>query len=93
MQKTVVYEYRTEISHGHQVVIQPEALEALNIYLVGTNNINIVDECGKIVENPAVTQHENYKKLLEAHHRFHAGNTIPVTVRVYSDGSHDIVSL
>jgi hypothetical protein len=88
----VVYEYKDHISHSLQHTDHLEkARAAINMHLVGTNNINIADATGRLVSNPAVENHPNYKFLKDVHWSINASNDVPVIVKVYSDGHREFL--
>ena len=90
--RVVVYEYVDEISYYLKRNERDKAVEALNIHLVGTNEINIACPKG-IKENPKVTKHPNYDLLCDAHNNLSATSIIKVKIRVYSDGTKDMIPL
>lgn len=90
--KTIVYEYVDEISHYIPSHVMDKAIEAINIHLVGTNDINIGTREG-IKENPKVSNHPNYAVLKETHWRMSASARLHVKIRVYSDGTRDMIPM
>jgi hypothetical protein len=90
MNKVVIFEYDDEIRHFLPMDVREKALEALNIHLVGTNNINIDSPSG-IKENPEVTKHSNYGLLNDVHFRMFANSIMRVRIRIYSDGTRDMI--
>ena len=90
--KTIIFQYESEIKHRIDDWDREMVLSAINMHLVGTNKMTMyVDE--KIVENPVVTNHPNYSKVKEAHYKIFSTIPTKILVRVYDDGSHDIVPI
>jgi len=91
--KTIVYEYVDEISYYIPKHQANKVAEAINIHLVGTNSINTVTKNGCIKGNPKVSKHPNYEVLVEAHYRMSAVSLILVRIRIYSDGTIDMIPM
>jgi hypothetical protein len=90
--KEIICEFESEINHRIDDLDRAKALELLNEHLVGTGMVNKFSN-GVVVENPKVTNHPNYAKLKEAHYKMFASVNVPIKVRVFGDGSHDIVPI
>lgn len=93
MNKTIVYEYVDQISYYIPRHKMEKVTEAVNMHLVGTNDINIATKNGGIKENPKVSKHPNYEALVEAHNRMSASSLISVKIRIYSDGTKDMIPM
>jgi hypothetical protein len=91
--KTIVYEYVDEISYYIPRHEKEKVAEAINIHLVGTNDINIATKNGGLKENPKVTKHPNYDVLVEAHCKMSSTSLISVKIRIYSDGTKDMIPM
>jgi hypothetical protein len=91
--KTIILQYESEIRHNIDGCDKEKVFETVNKHLVGTAMVNKVGSKGEIIENPKIVNHPNFNKLKEAHYKIYATNRIPIMVRVYDDGSHDIVPI
>lgn len=91
--KTIIFQYESDIQHTIGQWDREKVMEAVNMHLVGTNKVNKVASNGQVVENPEIVKHPNYEKLKEAHYKVFATQCTKILVRVYDDGSHDIVPI
>ena len=91
--KTIIFEYKSDIQHTIGQWDREKVLAAVNMHLVGTNKVADVADNGQIVESPEIAKHPNYEKLKEAHYKVFATQYTKILVRVYDDGSHDIVPI
>jgi hypothetical protein len=88
----VVYEYKDYLVHTLQRTEHLSPVrDAVNLKLVGTTKINIVQKDGRCVSNPEVEKHPNYEYLKDAHWLINASVEVPVIVRVYSDGHRECI--
>lgn len=92
--KTVIYQYEDEIHYSVGKRHLDRARNAVNKNFFGNMKPNILcDETGYYKDNPKLDKHPKRQECREAHWHLNASQVIRVHVKVYSDGTTEIVPI
>lgn len=90
MDRTLVMEFDDFVEYRLSNSMLNQAFSAIGRHSFGNEPVNIVAADGKYVENPRIVNHQNSESHRVAACRFSGSKLIPVSVKVYSDGSIDL---